>query len=129
MPGIYQGSTPKYLIRIRDIQGNQLDPSDVGQILEVRVWIYNSISGDDVVKFYLNTAPSPLGSWRQAAIKEVTGTDKRILLPITAAETLAALENKNEIQVEITIPDNDFDDDKRIIIRKGIFPEIKSTKL
>jgi hypothetical protein len=128
MPGLYQGSSPKYLARIRDEQGVQLDPSDVNQVLEVRIWIYNSITGADIAKFYLNTAPDPVGSWRAASVKEVTTGDKRVLLPITVAETLAAFGNKNEIQAEVTVPDEDFDDNKRVIISKGIFPEIKAAK-
>jgi hypothetical protein len=127
MPGIYQGSTPKYLLKIKNAQGVQLDPSDVNQVIEVRIWIYNSITGAEIVKFFLNIAPTPLGSWRQTAVKEVITGDKRVLLPILAAE-ISSPGNKNEIQIEVTVPDTDFDDNKRVIISKGIFPEVKAAK-
>jgi len=128
MGSLYQGSTPKYLTRIRDENGIQLDPGNVAQILEVRIWIYNCISGTIVAKFYLNTLPTPSDGWRQAEVKVLSPTDSRILFTLLAAETLAAPVNKNEIQIEITIPDADFDDNKRIIIKTGRFSDIRPAK-
>lgn len=128
MSGLYAGSTPKYLTRIRDENGVQLDPENIAQILEVRIWIFNSISGTVVAKFYLNTAPTPADGWRQATVKEISPTDKRVLFTLTPAETSAAPANKNEIQIEITIPDTDFDDGKRVIIKTGRFSDIKPAK-
>ena len=128
MSGLYAGSSPKYLTRIRDENGVQLDPENIAQILEVRIWIFNSISGTVVAKFYLNTAPTPADGWRQATVKDVTPTDKRVLFTLTPAETNAAPANKNEIQIEITIPDTDFDDGKRVIIKTGRFSDIKPAK-
>lgn len=128
MSGLYAGSTPKYLTRIRDENGVQLDPENIAQIIEVRIWIFNSISGTVVAKFYLNTSPTPADGWRQAEVKEISPTDKRVLFTLTAAETTAAPANKNEIQIEITIPDTDFDDGKRIIIKAGRFSDIKPAK-
>jgi hypothetical protein len=125
MSGLYSGSTPKYLTRIRDEAGVQLDPEDIDQILEVRIWIYNAISGTIVAKFYLNTLPTPSTGWRQASVKEIITGDKRVLFTLTAAETSAAPVNKNEIQIEITIPDADFDDNKRVIIKTGRFSDIR----
>lgn len=127
MSGLYAGSTPKYLVRIRDEEGVQLDPSDVNQILEVRIWIYNALDGTVVAKFYLNTEPSGIG-WRQAIVKTVGAGDKRVQFTLTAAETEAAPPNKNEIQIEVTVPDTDFDDDKRVIIKTGRFSDIRPSK-
>lgn len=128
MSGLYAGSTPKYLTRIRDEAGVQLDPENVAQILEVRIWLFNSISGTIIAKFYLNTLPTPADGWRQAEVKEISPTDKRILFFLTAAETLAAPANKNDIQIEVTVPDTDFDNGKRIIIKTGRFSDIKPAK-
>jgi len=127
MSGLYAGSTPKYLTRIKDENGVQLDPSDLNQIIEVRIWIYNAISGSVVAKFFLNTPPSG-SDWRQASVKEIIGGDKRILFTLTVTETEAAPANKNEIQMEITVPDIDFPDGKRIIIKTGRFPDIRPSK-
>ena len=128
MSGLYAGSTPKYLVRIRDEDGLQLDPSNVSQILEVRIWIYNALDGVVVAKFYLNDTPTPSEGWREASVKEISPTDKRVLFTLTAAETEAAPPNKNEIQIEITVPDTDFDDDKRVIIKTGRFSDIRPSK-
>jgi hypothetical protein len=128
MSGLYAGSTPKYLTRIRDEAGVQLDPENVAQILEVRIWIYNAISGVMVAKFYLNTLPTPSDGWRQATVKEISPTDKRILFTLTAEETLAAPVNKNEIQIATTVPDADFDNGERIVIKTGRFSDIKPAK-
>jgi len=124
---LYAGSTPKYLVRIRDEEGTQLDPSDVDQIVEVRIWIYNALDGTMVAKFYLNTEPSGTG-WREATVKTVGVDDNRVLFTLTAAETEAAPPNKNEIQIEITVPDTDFPDSKRIIIKTGRFSDIRPSK-
>ena len=129
MSGLYQGSTPKYLTRIRDENGAQLDPENSAHILEVRIWIYNSISGVEIAKFYLNTPPVPSTGWRQATVKDVTLTDKRVMFFLTAAETNLAPPNKNEIQIEVTVPDTDCPpDNERIIKKKGRFPDIAPAK-
>jgi len=125
---IFAGSTPKYRIRLKDEAGTQLNPEDTGQILEVKIWIYNSISGDVVAKFYLNDAPDPIGTWRQASIKEDVSGDKRVHIYLTASETEEAAPDMNIVQVAVTVPDADFADGKRIIIKKGRFHGIKYAK-
>ena len=127
MSGILAGSTPKYLVRIRDENGVQLDPENVAQVIEVRIWIYNKISGTIVAKFYLNTAPNPATGWRQAVIKG-TLPDKRVMFTLTAEETVSAPANKNEIQIEITVPDTDYESGQRVIIKTGSFSDIKPAK-
>jgi hypothetical protein len=128
MSSLYSGSTPKYLVRIRDEAGIQLDPSEVLEIIEVLIWIYNALDGTIVAKFYLNTLPSGSG-WRQADTKEVGLNDVRVLFTLTAAETEAAPPNKNEIQIAVTIPDDDFPpDNERIIIKTGRFSDIRPSK-
>jgi hypothetical protein len=128
MSGLLAGSTPKYLVRLRDENGNQLDPSDTDQIKEVNIWIYNSIDGTVIAKFYLHTQPD--SSWREASTKEVAPGDVRVLFYLTAAETLAAPANKNEIQVKIIVPDTDFGvpNGERTIIKTGRFSDIKPAK-
>jgi len=125
MSGLIAGSTPKYYTRIRDENGVQLDPSDIAEILDVRIWIYNSITGAIVAKFYLNNTVTPSEGWRQASTKIITAGDVRVMFTLTADETKAAPTNKNEIQIEVTIPDADFDNNQRIIIKTGRFGDIK----
>jgi len=126
---IFAGSTPKYRIRLKDEAGTQLNPEDTGQILEVKIWIYNSISGDVVAKFYLNDAPDPIGTWRQAGIKEIVPGDKQVHIYLTTSETEEAAPDMNIMQVAVTVPDADFADGKRIIVKKGRFHDIKYAKL
>jgi hypothetical protein len=126
MPGIFAGETPKFLIRVRDEAGVQLTPDDVDQIVEMKIWIFNEISGVVIAKLYLNTSPGT--GWRQASVKEVTTGDKRVLFTLTADETNAAPVNQNSIQVEITIPDLDFEEGVRVIKKQGSFSEIKPAK-
>jgi hypothetical protein len=125
---IKAGSTPKYLVRIKDETGIQLDPENLAEVIEVKIWIYNSITGTDVAKFYLNTLPSPSTGWRKAYVKQITPTDKRILFTLTADETNAAKANKNDIQIEVVIPDTDFESGNQVIIQSGRFVDIKSSK-
>lgn len=102
MAVLYEGSTPRFLLRIRDGSGVQLNPNlSAGQVTEVKVWIYNSITGAIIAKRYLNTPPSPLGIWTQMTTKEVTSGDHRIQISLTAAETTDKTPNANEIQVEL----------------------------
>jgi ABC-type Zn uptake system ZnuABC Zn-binding protein ZnuA len=114
---------------VRDENGVQLDPSDANQISELKIWIYNTLDGTIVAKFYLNTLPSGDG-WRQAVIKSIGAGDIRVLFSLTAVETEAAHANRNEIEIEITIPDTDIPpDNKRIIIQTGRFPDIKISQI
>lgn len=125
MGAIFAGSTPKYLIRIKDKTGVQLDPSDVGQLTDLRIWIFNNIDRTVIAKFYLNTAPDPIGTWRKADVKDVAPGDKRVMFTLTAAETLAAPPNTNGIQIETTIPDTDYSSNIRVDIGSARFPEVK----
>ena len=125
---IYSGSTPKYAIRVKDRTGVQLDPSSVGQIVDMRVWVLNSVTGEVIAKRYLNAVPSPSEGWLQARVKEVAPGDNRVLFYLTTSETLLAPTNTSDIQVEITFPDPDYPDGKRIEITKGRFYEIQTAK-
>lgn len=128
MSALLAGSTPKYAIRITDKNGLQLDPSDVAQVVEVRIWVYNSIDGTSIAKFYLNTPPSPIGDWRAAVVKTVAPGDKRVVFYLTSAETIAAQPNTNEIQIEITYPDADYVDGHKIENGVARFPAISPAK-
>lgn len=125
---IYQGSTPKYLARIKDSEGVQLDPSNTAQVVEVKIWIYNVLDGTSVAKFIYPTTTPPAG-WRAATLKVLDSTDKRVMFILTAAETLAAKGNQNEIQIEVAFYDTEMPDNKRIEIKKGRFVEIKSAQV
>ena len=125
MASIYAGSTPKYLIKIKDENGVQLDPRESSQITEVMVYIYNSISGQMIAKFYLNAAPNPVTGWAQMTRKVISATDVRLLMSLTAAQTIAAEGNNNIIQINTHIPDSECEDGVRRIIKKGKFHEIK----
>jgi len=125
---IYSGSTPKYAIRVKDRDGVQLNPSSVGQIIDMRVWVFNAVTGGVIAKRYLNTIPSPSEGWLKADVKEVSPGDNRVLFYLTASETLLAPTNTSEIQVEITFPDSDCSDGKRIEIAKARFYELQTAK-
>ncbi len=123
---LYQGETPKYLCRIKNSSGTQLDPSNVAQVIEVRIIIYNAISGASVAKFIYPTFP-PAG-WRAATL-HTDGTDKRVMFILSAAETMAAHGNQNEIQTQTIYPDTENPpSNQRIEIKKGRFVEIKSAQ-
>jgi len=124
---VYAGSTPKYLIKIKDKNGNQLDPSDAQQVSEVKVFIYNDINGTIFARLYLNTLPSEEG-WTQMTTKEIEEDDIRILMVLTASHTNAAEGNSNVIQVDTHIPDAEVPGGTRVVIKKGKFSEIKPAK-
>lgn len=128
MSVIYSGSTPKYVIRVKDANGNQLDPSSTGQILDMRIWVLNTVTGEVIAKRYLNSIPSPSEGWLKANVKEVAPGDKRVLIYLITSETSLAPTNTSDIQVEITFPDPDYPDGKRIEIIKGRFYEIQTAK-
>jgi len=121
---IYQGSTPKFLVRIKDENGNQIDPSDSQIIVEAKIYLYNAINGTIIGKFYLNTDPEPNTGWIHMTIEEITETDKRIQLILTSAMTKAAQGNSNMIQINLHFVDPDCPGSVRIDIKKGKFPEI-----
>lgn len=127
MGAVYAGSTPKYLIKIKDENGVQLDPSDIAVVSEVKVFLYNSFTGTVIGKFYLNTEPEVTG-WTQMTVKELSASDKRLLMVLTAAMTQAAEGNSNEIQINTHIVDTDAPSNTRIVIKKGKFHEIKPAK-
>jgi hypothetical protein len=123
---IFQGETPKYLCRIKDSAGTQLDPSNATQVIEVKIWIYNAIDGSSsIAKFIYPTSP-PAG-WRAATL-HTDGTDKRVMFILSAAETTAAKGNQNEIQIEIVFYDTEMPDNSRIEIKKGRFSEINTSQ-
>lgn len=124
---LYQGETPKYLVRIKDANGVQLDPSNVAQVVEVKIWIYNSITGESIAKFVYPTSPS--AGWRAATIKVISGEGKRLLFILTEAETEAAKGNSNIIQIQtIFYDDENPPSNARTEIKKGQFDEIKSVQ-
>lgn len=127
---IYQGSTPKYLAKIKNDLGIQLDPSNVLEVIEVRVWISNALDGTSVAKFIYPTTTPPAG-WRAATVKTLTTSplDRRVMFTLTAAETRAAQGNQNDIQVETTFYDEEMPDNKRIEIGSTRFGEIKNSQL
>jgi len=123
---IYSGSTPKFLIRIRDENGNQVDPSDPQSISDAFLLIYNYLTGAVVGRFYLNQEPAPNAGWLQMTIFQVAPGDKRIRFVMTEAQTEAAEGNNNMIQLTIHFVDPDCENSTRIDIKKGRFPEIKA---
>lgn len=125
MASIYAGSTPKYLIKIKDENGTQLDPREISQIIEVKIFIYNSISGKMIAKFYLNTAPDPATGWGELTTKVVSASDVRLLMSLTDEQTTEAEGNNNTIQINTHVPDAEIEDGVGIIIKKGKFHEIK----
>ena len=129
MAVLYEGSTPRFLLRIRDGSGVQLNPNlSAGQVTEVKVWIYNSITGAIIAKRYLNTPPAPLDIWAQMTTKEVTSGDHRIQIALTAAETTDKTPNANEIQIELTVPDGATPPGTVKDVGKGKFYDINPAK-
>ena len=124
---LYQGSTPKFLVRILNELNVQLDPSNNAQVTEVLIFIFNAIDNTDIAKFYLNTS---LGTgWSAATINTVATGDKRVQFILTAAQTAAAMGNRNKIQLTITLPDTGgYLNNKKIIIKQGLFFEINPAK-
>jgi len=128
MSVIYAGSTPVYSVRILDESGTQLDPSDLGQVTEVKIFVYNSITGADIGKFYLNTLPSGTG-WSKLPTPKTFGTgDVRIMLPLSSSQTKNAEGNSNMIQIDAHVVDADAPGGIRIDIRKGKFSEVQPAK-
>jgi len=126
MAVIYAGSTPKFLIKIKDENGAQLDPTNVAQVVDVKVFIYNALNGTTIGQFYLRTNPGT--GWTALTTKDLGGGDKRVLLVMTADMTKAAEGNSNAIQIDAHIADADAPAGTRIVIKKGKFYEIKPAK-
>ena len=120
---VLSGSTPKYLIRLLNEAGVQLDPSNLAQVTEVKVFINNAINGNSIAKFTLRESPVPTG-YSLLTTKDLGDGDVRVLMVLTSAMTTAAEGNSNEIQVNVHIPDADVTTGTRIIIRRGRFHEI-----
>lgn len=126
---VYAGSTPLYNATLFDKDGVQLDPSDISKVIEVKIFIYNAITGAIIGKFYLNELPDEGEGWiKLPAPKTISAGDVRIILPLTAAQTTAAEGNSNEIQMNVHIADADAPGGVRIDIKKGKFSEVKSSK-
>lgn len=123
---VYAGSSPKYLIRLRNQSGIQLDPSNLLQVTEVKVIIFNAINGAVIARFYLRTSPGE--GWTQMVTKDLGDGDVRVLMVLTPAMTLAAKGNSNMIQVEFHVPDTDVPGGSNIILRQGKFHEILPAK-
>lgn len=123
---VVAGSTPKYLIRLRDEQGVQLNPSDTSQVTDVRIIIFNAISGDVIGRFYLNSSPGE--GWIQLSNKIVAYGDHGVLMVLTGAMTTAAAGNANMIQVDVLIPDSEAPGGTYIIKQQGRFHEILPSK-
>lgn len=124
---VLSGSTPKYLLRIYNEAGSQLDPSNLSQVLEVKVHLYNAITGDYVGRFILRESPLPDG-YTRLSIKAIATGDVRVLLVLTSAMTSAAAGNSNDIQIDIHVPDSDVPGGTRIIKNRGKFHEIVKSK-
>jgi hypothetical protein len=125
---VLAGSTPKYLLRLYNEAGVQLDPSNLSQVLEVKVFIYNAITGEYVGRFILRESPLPSGFTRLSTKVVETG-DVRVLMVLTSAMTSAAAGARNEIQIDIHVPDADVTGGVRIIKNRGKFHEILKAKL
>lgn len=124
---VLAGSTPKYHLRLHNESGVQLDPSNLSQVVEVKVFIYNAFTGTSIGKFILNEPTLPAG-FSRLTTKTVVEGDVRVQMVLTAAMTTAALGNSNEVQVDIHVPDADVEGGVRIIKNKGKFHEILETK-
>ena len=124
---VLSGSTPKYLLRLRNEAGIQLDPSTLAQVTEVKVFLYNAITGTSIAKFVLRESPLPAG-FTALSTKDLGDGDVRVLMVLTAAMTTAAAGNANEIQADVHIPDAEAPDSVRIIKLKGKFHEIQKAK-
>lgn len=124
---VLSGSTPKYLLRLYNDAGVQLDPSNLSQVLEVKVHLYNAITGDIVGRFILRESTLPAGYLRLTTKAIATG-DVRVLMVLTSTMTSAAAGNSNEIQIDIHVPDGEVPGGVRIIKNKGTFHEIVKSK-
>ncbi len=124
---VLSGSTPKYLLRLYNESGVQLDPSNLAQVLEVKVHLYNAITGDIVGRFILRESPLPSG-YTRLTTKIVETGDVRVLMVLTSTMTSAAAGNSNEIQIDIHVPDAEVPGGTRIIKNKGKFHEIVKSK-
>ena len=129
MSVIYAGSTPVYSVKILDESGVQLDPSNLGQVTEVKIFIYNSITGVEIGRFYLNNLPTGGTGWVKLPIPKTFGAgDVRIMLPLSSSQTRSAEGNSNMIQIDAHVVDADAPGGVRIDIRKGKFSEILPAK-
>jgi hypothetical protein len=124
---VLSGSTPKYLLRLYNDAGVQLDPSNLSQVLEVKVHLYNAITGDIVGRFILRESTLPAGYLRLTTKAIATG-DVRVLMVLTSTMTSAAAGNSNEIQIDIHVPDTEVPGGVRIIKNRGVFHEIVKSK-
>jgi hypothetical protein len=128
MAVVYAGSTPKYLIKVKDENGLILDPRDVAMVLAVNVFIYNAISGVIFAKFYWGTAPNPITGWTLMLTKDLGAGDVRLQLILSASQTQTAEGNSNKIQINVTVPDTDAPGGNRVIIKTGKFSDIVKAK-
>jgi len=124
---VFAGSTPKYLLRIRNEAGTQLDPSNLAQVTEVKVFIYNAITGAYVARFILNASTLPAG-FTVLSTKDLGDGDIRVLMVLTAVMTTAAEGNRNEIQVNVEMPDAEVPSGTKVLILKGKFHEVLPAK-
>lgn len=124
---VIAGATPKYLLRLKDELGNQLDPSDPLEVTEVKVFISNAITGVVIARFILNVGTLPEG-YSRLTVKNLGDTDNRVLMVLTSAMTNAAKGNSNLIQVDLHVPDTEAPDGTLIIKRTGKFHEIFPSK-
>lgn len=124
---VLSGSTPKYLLRLYNESGVQLDPSNLAQVTEVKVFINNAINGNSIAKFILRESTLPTG-YSRLSTKDLGDGDVRVLMVLTAAMTTAAEGNSNEIQVNVHIPDSEVTGNTRIIILRGRFHEILKSR-
>ena len=124
---VFAGSTPKYLIRLRNEAGTQLNPSDLTQVTEVKVFLYNALTGAYVARFILNASTLPAG-YTKLTTKVLDTSDTRVLMVLTAAMTLAAEGNRNLIQVNVEMPDAEVPSGTKIVILSGKFHEILKAK-
>lgn len=129
---ISAGSTPKFLLKVKNEAGTQLDPSDTsggsGTIAEVKIFIFNSVTGTIVGKWYLRTLPDQTGGWNHLSTKLIATGDCRVLLVLTADQTLAAEGNSNVIQIDTHIYDADVTGGARIEKVKAKFAEVLPAK-
>ena len=122
---IYSGSTPKFLVKIKDEAGIQLDPSNTDQVTEVKITLFNAITSTVFGRFYLNQ--SSAGYNIPMTVQDNGEGDLRVKFHLTAAQTEAAEGNSNRIQITITVPDPDIAGG-RVIIKTGKFAEVVRSK-
>lgn len=124
---IYSGSTPKFLIRIKDSDGTVLDPDDSG-VLQIRIIIFNSLTGETITKQYYKGA---LENYDKTRTKRKVDDDSvpYLLFSLSKQETENAKGNSNQIQVEIDVVDQDIPTtNTRTVVEQGKFCEIKQGK-